>query len=108
MKASYFSMELLPLLMSIPVKFLMAISGESVNEAMEAMLDTMERDLGSRKFLFSLDGKFIFICYSTYSISGTTRNLSFCASCLGGGAGCCCLPCFRSSRTRTFLFSMQF
>ena len=38
-------MELLPLLMSIPVKFLMAISGESVNEAMEAMLDTMERDL---------------------------------------------------------------
>ena len=49
MKASYLSMELLPLLMSIPVKFLMAISGESVNEAMEAMLDTMESDLGSRK-----------------------------------------------------------
>ena len=54
MKAPYFSMELLPLLMSIPVKFLMAISGESVNEAMEAMLDTMERDLGSRKnFIFA-------------------------------------------------------
>ena len=37
--------ELLPLLMSIPVKFLMAISGESVSEAMDAMLETMERDL---------------------------------------------------------------
>ena len=51
-KASYFSIELLPLLMSIPVKFLMAISGESVNEAMEAMLDTMERDLWAAKFDF--------------------------------------------------------
>ena len=46
MDATYFSMhELLPLLMSIPVKFLMAISGESVSEAMEAMLETIERDL---------------------------------------------------------------
>ena len=44
--ASYLSMhELLPLLMSIPVRFLMAISGESVSEAMEAMLETIERDL---------------------------------------------------------------
>ena len=39
--------------MSIPVKFLMAISGESVNEAMEAMLDTMERDLWATKFDFA-------------------------------------------------------
>ena len=38
--------------MSIPVKFLMAISGESVSEAMEAMLDTMERDLWAAKFDF--------------------------------------------------------
>ena len=51
--ASYFSMhELLPLLMSIPVKFLMAISGESVNEAMEAMLETIERDLRAAEFYF--------------------------------------------------------
>ena len=48
--ASYFSMqELLPLLMSIPVKFLMAISGESVDEAMEATLETIERDLRAAK-----------------------------------------------------------
>ena len=59
MKASYFSIELLPLLMSIPVKFLMAISGESVNEAMEAMLDTMERDLWAAKFDFrSMENSF--------------------------------------------------
>ena len=51
--ASYFSMhELLPLLMSIPVKFLMAISGESVSEAMEAMLETIERDLRAAEFYF--------------------------------------------------------
>ena len=51
--ASYFSMhELLPLLMSIPVKFRMAISGESVNEAMEAMLETIERDLRAAEFYF--------------------------------------------------------
>ena len=56
--ASYFSMhELLPLLMSIPVKFLMAISGESVNEAMEAMLETIERDLRAAEFYFLLCGK---------------------------------------------------
>ena len=61
----YFSIELLPLLMSIPVKFLMAISGESVNEAMEAMLDTMERDLWAAKFDFRLMRKLIFISSTT-------------------------------------------
>ena len=75
-------MELLPLLMSIPVKFLMAISGESVNEAMDAMLDTMERDLWAAKFDFrSMENSF------SYQGLLVSRNLSLCASGLGGGGG---------------------